>query len=131
MTSALALERFGKNVCNFQLEFSQVQVSPLRESRRVAVKVAGDLVESKIQETRDGKSGRDILTLLGAFGLWFLINASRSSNKENRLSGIELVDQMRQVLRSSYTRAIPKYDSPGPLLLLGVSDYKFSPHRVS
>jgi len=40
-----------------------------RENRRVAIKVARDLVESKIRETRDGKSGRDILTLLGAFGL--------------------------------------------------------------
>ena len=28
---ALALKRFGKNVCNFQLEFSQAQVSPLQE----------------------------------------------------------------------------------------------------
>ena len=47
-----------------------------RENRRVAVKAARDLVESKIRETRDGKSGKDILTLLGAFGLWFPINAS-------------------------------------------------------
>ena len=41
----------------------------VRENRRVAVKVTRDLVESKIWETRDGKSGRDILMLLGAFGL--------------------------------------------------------------
>jgi hypothetical protein len=40
-------------------------LSRTRENRRVATKAAKDLVESKIQETRDGKSGRDILTLLG------------------------------------------------------------------
>jgi len=31
-----------------------------RENRRVAVKAAGDLVESKIRETRGRRSGRDI-----------------------------------------------------------------------
>jgi hypothetical protein len=40
-----------------------------RENRRIAVKAAKDLVDAKIRETRDGKYGRDILTLLGPFGL--------------------------------------------------------------
>ena len=40
-----------------------------RENRRSATQAAKDLVESKIQEIRDGKSGRDILSLLGAFPL--------------------------------------------------------------
>ena len=47
-----------------------------RENRRVAVKAAKDLVESKIRETRGGKAGRDILTLLGASDSWFPIGAS-------------------------------------------------------
>jgi len=47
-----------------------------RENRRVAVKVANGLVESKIQETRDGKSGKDTLTLLGASDLGFHIGMS-------------------------------------------------------
>jgi len=47
-----------------------------RENRRVAVKAAKDLVESKIRETRGGKSGRDILTLLGASDSWFSIGMS-------------------------------------------------------
>ena len=41
-----------------------------RENRKVATKASKDLVESKIQENRDGKSGRDILTLLGKSVLW-------------------------------------------------------------
>ena len=47
-----------------------------RENRRVAVKASKDLVESEIRETRGGKSGRDILTLLGAPGSWFSIGMS-------------------------------------------------------
>ena len=43
-----------------------------RENSRVATKAAKDLIEAKIQENRDGKSGRDILTLLGAFVPWSL-----------------------------------------------------------
>jgi len=38
-----------------------------RENRRIATKAAKGLIEAKIQENRDGKSSRDILTLLGAF----------------------------------------------------------------
>jgi len=47
-----------------------------RENRRVAVKAAEDLVKSKIRETRGGKSGRDVLTLLGASDSWFPIGMS-------------------------------------------------------
>jgi len=47
-----------------------------KENRRVAVKAAKDLVESKIQETRGEKSGRDTLTLLGASDSWFPIGVS-------------------------------------------------------
>jgi len=47
-----------------------------RENRRVAVKTAKDLVESKIREIRGGKSGRDILTLLGGPDSWFPIGVS-------------------------------------------------------
>jgi len=47
-----------------------------RENRRVTVKAAKNLVESKIRETRGGKSGRDILTLLGAFVSRFPIEVS-------------------------------------------------------
>jgi len=43
-----------------------------RKSRRVVTKAAKDPIEAEIQETRDEKSGRDILTLLGAFVLWSL-----------------------------------------------------------
>ena len=46
------------------------------ENRRVAAKAAKDLVGSKILETRGGKSGRDILTLLGAFVSRFPIEVS-------------------------------------------------------
>jgi len=45
-------------------------LSRVRQSRRVAIKIAKDLIESKIQENKDEKSGRDILTLLGPFILW-------------------------------------------------------------
>ena len=79
-----------------------------RENRRVATKAAKDLIEAKIQENRDGKSSRDILTLLGAFVLWspvgassngyMLVNANKSLDKPNRLSDVELLAQMRQVL---------------------------------
>jgi len=47
-----------------------------RENRRVAVKAAGDLVESKIRETRGGKFGGGILTLLGGSDSWFPIGVS-------------------------------------------------------
>lgn len=47
-----------------------------RENRRVAVKAAKDLIESKIQENRDGKFNRDILTLLGPPVLWSPIGVS-------------------------------------------------------
>ena len=50
-----------------------------RENRRIATKAAKDLVDSKLQETRDGKAGRDILTLLGVF-----ILSSRVSVISNR-----------------------------------------------
>ena len=79
-----------------------------RENRRVATKAAKDLIEAKIQENRDGKSSRDILTLLGAFVLrspvgassngYMLVNANKSLDKPNRLSDVELLAQMRQVL---------------------------------
>jgi hypothetical protein len=42
-------------------------LSRARENRRIATKTAKDLIESKIQENREEKSGRDILTLLGVF----------------------------------------------------------------
>lgn len=47
-----------------------------RENRRVAIKAAQDLIESKLQENKDGKSGRDILTLLGASISWFSVGMS-------------------------------------------------------
>ena len=45
-----------------------------RKSRRVITKVAKGLIEADIQENNDGKSGRDILTSLGAFLLWSSVN---------------------------------------------------------
>ena len=45
-------------------------LSRARENRRIATKTAKDLIGSKIQENKDGKSSRDILTLLGPFVLW-------------------------------------------------------------
>ena len=79
-----------------------------RENRRAATQAAKDLVESKIQETRDGKSGKDILSLLGAFPLssrvgvdsnrQVTVKANRSFDKANGLSDVELVAQIRQVL---------------------------------
>ena len=88
-------------------------------NRRVAVEATKNLAESKIRGTRDRKSGRDIPTLLGALVSRFpigvnsspqmMVNASRSSDETNRLSDIELVDQMRQAISLPSARATPEY----------------------
>jgi len=53
------------SILDFMYDYSPGEGLALaRENRTVAVGAAGDLVESKTRETRGGKSGRDILTLL-------------------------------------------------------------------
>ncbi|KAK7462424.1 hypothetical protein VKT23_008022 [Stygiomarasmius scandens] len=65
------------------------RLAPVKETRRLALEVASDLVQSKIKELKDGEGKADLMSLF--------VKANMSQTEKNRMSEEEIYSQMRAI----------------------------------